>query len=249
MGHQLMAGMGVLLLHGFSGSPSEMTPLADELGAEGYTVSVVRLAGHDTSPEDLARVTWHDWEASARESYAQLRGRTRKVALVGLSMGGALALYLAASLPAEAVVAISTPIRIRPLFVYASRIASRVMPVVPMPLRLPIRDPEVRKYRSPYRRMAVIAARQVEALLAETRRVLPHLRAPLLVVQGRKDWLIPRNSAQEILRLASGSVAAVVWLQRSGHVATLDQDRAVLAHEVIRFLRTHLGRDQGDPPR
>jgi carboxylesterase len=245
MDQQSTGATGVLLLHGFSGSPSEMTPLADVLAAEGWTVSVVRLAGHDTSPEDLAHVTWHEWVTSAREAYADLRRRTRRTALVGLSMGGALALYLAASDPVEAVVAISTPIRVRPLLGYASRVASKMMPVVPIPMRLPLRDPEVRKYRSPYRRMAVIAARQVETLLAETRRVLPQVRAPLLVVQGRRDWLIPRNSAQEILRLA-GSEAALLWLQRSGHVATLDRDRTVLADAVIRFLRTHLGQERAD---
>ncbi len=236
---------GVLLLHGFSGSPLEMTPLADALAETGWAVSVVRLAGHGTSPEDLARVTWQDWVASAHEAYLELRRRCRRVALAGLSMGGALALYLAASDPPAALVAISTPIRVRPLLASASRVASRVMPVVPVLVRLSPRDPEVRAYRSPYRRMPLAAAGQLEALLAETRRVLPQVRAPLLVVQGRRDWIIPRDSAQEILRLASRAPATMLWLQRSGHVATLDRDRTVLAREVIGFLRIHLSGGEG----
>lgn len=240
---------GVLLLHGFSGSPLEMTPLADVLAAQGWAVSVARLAGHGTSPEDLARVTWPEWVASAREAYADLRSHCRRVALVGLSMGGALALYIAAADPAEAVVTISTPIRMHRLLASVWRIASVMMPVMPILVRMPIRDPEVRKFRSPYRRMAVVAAGQLEALLAETRRVLPQLRGPLLVVQGRKDWVIPRDSAREILRLAAGSQAALLWLRQSGHVATLDQDRTVLADEVLRFLRTHLMPDALDQPR
>ena len=240
MGRESTGAAGVLLLHGFSGSPLEMTPLATVLAAQGWTVSVVRLAGHGTSPEDLARVTWPEWVTSAREAYADLRRRCRRVALVGLSMGGALALYLAATDPAEAVVTISTPVRMRPLFASVWRVASMMMPVMPIVMRMPIRDPEVRKFRSPYRRMAVVAAAQLEALLVETRRVLPEVRGPLLVVQGRKDWVIPRDSAREILRLAAGSQSTVVWLRHSGHVATLDRDRTVLADEVLRFLRTHL---------
>jgi len=236
---------GVLLLHGFLGSPLEMTPLADALTKEGWVVSVARLAGHATSPEDLAQTTWQDWVASAREAYADLRRRCRRVALVGLSMGGALALYLAASDPPAAVVAISTPVRMRPLLASASRVASRIMPVVPVLVRLSPRDPQVRAYRSPYRRLPLVAAGQLEALLAETRRALPLVRGPLLVIQGRRDWIIPRASAQEILRLASSAPATMLWLQRSGHVATLDRDRTVLAREVIEFLRTHLGGGEG----
>lgn len=238
-------GSGVLLLHGFSGSPLEMTPLADALAEAGWVVCVARLAGHGTSPEDLARATWQEWVASAREAYVELRRRCSRVALAGLSMGGSLALYLAASDPPAAVVAISAPIRVRPLLASASRVASRVMPVVPVLVRLSPRDPEVRAYRSPYRRMPLVAAGQLEALLAETRRVLPQVRAPLLVVQGRRDWIIPRDSAQEILRLASGAPATMLWLQRSGHVVTLDRDRTVLAREVIGFLRIHLSGSEG----
>ena len=240
------AGCGVLLLHGFSGSPLEMTPLAEALSVSGWTVSVARLAGHGTSPDDLARVTWPEWVASAREAYRDLRHRCRRVALAGLSMGGALALYLAASDPPAAVVAISAPIRVRPLLASAARVASKVMPVVPVLVRLVPRDPEVRAYWSPYSRIPLVAAGQLELLLAETRRALPQLRVPLLVVQGRRDWIIPRDSAQEILRLASGAPGTLLWLQRSGHVATLDRDRTVLADEVTKFLRIHLAPYQVD---
>src|SRR5947199_4862656 len=218
---------GVLLLHGFSGSPLEMTPLAEALSVSGWTVSVARLAGHGTSPDDLARVTWQEWVASAREAYRDLRHRCRRVALAGLSMGGALALYLAAADPPAAVVTISAPVRIRPLLASATRLASKVMPVVPVLVRLVPRDADVRPYWSPYSRIPLVAAGQREPHLAETRRVLPQVRVPLLVVQGRRDWIIPRDSADEILRLAADAPATMLWLQRPRHVATLDADRPV----------------------
>lgn len=232
--------IGCLLLHGFSGSPLEMTPLAEALAVEGWTVSVAQLAGHGTSPDDLAGVNWRDWVASARAAYEELNARCRRVAIIGLSMGGALGLYLAAAeISPAAVVAISTPIRIRPALVKASRVASKVMPFAPILFRLSPRDPQVRHYRSPYTRIPLATTVEVAELLNETRRVLPRLRAPALVIQGRKDWVIPRNSGSEFVRLA-GATARLVWLPRSGHVATLDRDREMLVREVKQFLRIHL---------
>lgn len=232
--------IGCLLLHGFSGSPLEMTPLAEALAAEGWTVSVAQLAGHGTSPVDLAKVTWRDWVASARAAYEELQQRCPQVAIIGLSMGGALGLYLAAAqVSPAAVVAISTPIRIRPTLVKASRLASRVLPFAPILIRLSPRDPQVRHYRSPYTRIPLATTAEVAGLLDETRRALPRMHAPALVIQGRKDWVIPRDSGRELVRLA-GAPARLVWLPRSGHVATLDRDRDLLIGEVKAFVRAHL---------
>lgn len=235
-----MTASGCLLLHGFSGSPAEMAPLAEALAAEGWVTRTAQLAGHGTSPEDLARVRWPDWVDSARAAYAQLAQSCASVAIVGLSMGGALGLFLAASVQPAAVVAISTPVRVRPLLGRASRMASRVMPYAPILFRLTPRDPAVQHLRSPYRRIPLAATQELSRLLEETRRVLPELRTPLLLVQGRRDWVIPRHSAVELAALARRSAVQVVWLPRSGHVATLDRDRDRLIPVVRTFLRAHL---------
>lgn len=230
---------GCLLLHGFAGSPLEMTPIAEALAEEGWTVSVAQLAGHGTSPRDVAQVTWQDWVDSARDAYDELQRQCRTVAVIGLSMGGAVGLYLAASARPAAVVAISTPSRIRPVLAGASRVASKILPFFPV-VRWGLRDPQMRRYRSPYTRIPLRATEEVDRLLEETRRVLPELRAPLLLIQGRRDWVIPRDSGRELLRLASAAPAQLVWLPRSGHVATLDRDRDLLFTEVRQFLHTHL---------
>src|SRR2546426_10981861 len=120
------------------------------------------------------------------------------------------------------------------------------MLVVRVLLRLVPGDRKVGVYGSRYSRIPRVPAGQRDLLWAEPRRALPQLRVPLLVVQGRRDWIIPRDSAQEILRLASGAPGTLLWLQRSGHVATLDRDRTVLADEVTKFLRIHLAPYQVD---
>ena len=231
---------GCLLFHGFSGSPLEMVPLAEALAEEGWTVSVARLAGHGTSPDELAGTTWQDWVASGREAYQDLRRRCSHVAVVGLSMGGALGLYLAVTEEPAAVVAINTPIRVRPLLATASRAASRMLPHLPVLFRLSPGGREMRSYLSPYNRIPVGLTSEVDRLLLATREMLPRLRMPLLIVQGRRDWVIPRDSGPRIVALARAAPASLLWLPRSGHVATLDRDRRILYDAVRGFLRSHL---------
>lgn len=228
---------GCLLLHGFLGSPREMLPLAEALAQEGWTVSVAQLAGHGTSPAALASSTCQDWVASARAALEDLQARCRTVALVGQSMGGALALYLAAATRPAAVVAISTPIRVRPVLVSASRAAARVLPLVPRLLRWRPREREMRPYRSAHAWVPLGLTGEVDRLLHQTREALAQVQAPILVVQGRWDLVIPRESGESIVRLARRAPARLLWLKRSGHVATLDRDRHALYAAVTGFLR------------
>ncbi|MDQ7843187.1 MAG: alpha/beta fold hydrolase [Armatimonadota bacterium] len=229
---------GCLLLHGFSGSPLEMVPLAETLAEAGWTVAVARLAGH-TSPTDLARATAEDWLASGKAAYEEVADRCNRVAVLGLSMGGAVGLVLGATVRPAAVVAISTPLRMKRLIARATRMAARVVPYVPVLMRLGPREQAMRRFRSPAQRIPLRAAVEVDRLLEVMRRALPRVRAPVLVAQGRRDWIIPRESAGEIAAATGGQV---LWLPRSGHVATLDRDREMLFREVGAFLRVHLDR-------
>lgn len=217
-----------------------MVPLAEALAEEGWSVSTVELAGHGGRPADLAGTTWQDWVASARTALEELQRRCKTVALVGQSMGGALALYLAAAVRPAAVVAISTPIRVRPALVSASRVAARVMPLAPRLLRWRPREPAMRPYRSPNAWVPLGLIREVDRLLQLTRETLAQVAAPVLVVQGRWDLVIPRESGEAIVRLAHRASARLLWLPRSGHVATLDRDRRALYGAVREFLRPHL---------
>lgn len=230
---------GCLLLHGFSGSPLEMVPMAEALAREGWTAAVAELAGH-SSPRALAQVTAADWLRSAATAYDELSKRCTRTAIVGLSVGGAIALSLAPSFRPAAVVTISTPVRMKRLIARASRIASRLVPYAPVLMKLGPRERAMRPYRSPTRRIPLKATQQVEYLLGVMRDALPWVTAPVLIAQGRRDWVIPRESAQEIRTLASRAATKVLWLPRSGHVATLDRDREMLFTEILAFLRTHL---------
>lgn len=237
-----MAGgdRGCLLLHGFTGSPLEMIPLAEALAQDGFTVHVARLAGHGTSPEDLARTTCEDWISSARDAYHVLKARCRSVAVGGLSMGGAIALHLAATEGPAAVVAMATPVRLRPLLHHLARAVRPVMPYLPVLVRVGPRSSEVLPYRASYPRIPLGVTGDLSILLERTRELLPQVRAPLLVVQGRRDWAVPPENAEIICARAASEVRRLVWLARSGHLVTLDRDREILFDEVRRFLSEYL---------
>src|SRR5712692_8608567 len=105
--------VGCLLIHGFSGSPWEMRWLGEQLAADGYTVLGPLLAGHGTTPEDMNTTRWPDWYASVVAGYRQLREECEQVIAIGLSLGGALALHLAAHEPVDGLVLMATPLHIR----------------------------------------------------------------------------------------------------------------------------------------
>jgi len=232
--------LGCLLLHGFTGSPLEMVPMAEALAQDGFAVHVARLAGHGTTPEDLAGTSWADWVDSARQAYLALQARCRAVAVGGLSMGGAIALLLAASEAPAAVVAMATPIRLRPLVHRLARAARPVMPYAPVVMRVGPRSPEVRLYRASYPRIPLGVMGDLSSLLDQTREVLPQVRAPVLIAQGRWDWAIPSDSADLLYRRVGSDIRRLVWLPHSGHLVTLDRDRGLLFTEVRRFLHEHL---------
>ncbi len=214
--------------------------MAEALAADGYTVCAPRLAGHGTSPEDLARTTWEDWVESAAQAFRGLQARCRSVAVAGLSMGGALALYLGATERPSAVIAMATPVRLRPVISRLARAVRPVVPYVPVIARLGPRGPDVLRYRVSYGRIPLRAAQDLARLLDRVREILPRVRAPVLIAQGRRDYAIPTESAEEIYRDVGSEVRRLLWLPRSRHVVTLDADRAHLFAVSRRFLAEHL---------
>ena len=100
---------GVLLLHGFTGSPSHMRKLADGLAQKGYTVKSIVLPGHAATESDMAKADWQQWLQAAKEATLELMGRCKTVTVCGLSMGGVLALLVAEQMKVQACVTISAP--------------------------------------------------------------------------------------------------------------------------------------------
>ena len=88
--------VGVLVIHGFTGSPQSMRGLAEAHASAGFTVELPRLPGHGTTVEEMATTGWADWSEAVEAAYQDLAGRCEQVVAAGLSMGGTLAAWVGA---------------------------------------------------------------------------------------------------------------------------------------------------------
>ncbi len=220
---------GCLLVHGFTATPQEMHALGEHLAREGFGVLGVRLFGHATDIRDMLRARWTDWLASVEGGYNLLRGSTDRVIIMGLSLGGALALLFAAYTPVAGVVAMSTPYALRadPRLRLARLLGGivRFVPKGPPDYR----DPQAAIDRRDYKAYPVPAVKQLEAALAELRTALPRVTAPLLLIHSEEDDFVTPDNAVSIYQRVGSSDKARVLVKNSNHVITLDAAR----HQVF----------------
>ena len=232
--------IGVLLSHGFTGSPASMKPWGQDLADRGYTVRVPRLSGHGTHWRDLNRVGWDDWYEELDVALSELRGSCDHVAVCGLSMGGALALRLAElrSDDVDALVLVNPAIAMRSWNLRFLPALKYVIPSVPgigNDIKKPGTD-EVGYQRTPLRALHTLV-RAWPAIEAD----LGKITAPLLMFRSTDDHVVDATSVGLIQRGVSSSVAEYITLTDSYHVATLDFDAQLIFERSADFLTQHLG--------
>ncbi|MGE3453472.1 MAG: alpha/beta hydrolase [Kofleriaceae bacterium] len=240
----------MLLVHGFTGSPFEMRTLGERLAARGLTVACPVLAGHVSgSPHDLDRTRWIDWLATAEAELAALRARCRRVAVVGLSMGGLLALKLARQRSGEvdAVATLATPLWLPTYAQLGVPVIARAAARWPALALIPklgggsdIRDPSMRNLK---KSMTVFPVNALMSLLELCRQVRPeieHVRVPAFLAHGARDRTVSPTCLDELARRVGSADKRVVRFARSGHVLTLDFEREHLYAELGEFLAARL---------
>ncbi len=228
---------GVLLIHGFLTAPGEMRMLGDYLAAAGMTVLGLRLRGHGTQPEDLAGVHWPDWVLDVQQGMASLRRHCARIDLVGLSLGGALALYVAAHDSVERIVACSTPggTGLQSCVFAGARTAARWIHFLPK-IGSDVRDPAARRAHFTYRRIPLAAVAELPLLLRAMQADLPQVRAPALLVQARRDQMVPRRTPTRIAARLGGP-SRVFYVPRGGHTVLVDYDRELVFHTICQWLK------------
>ncbi len=229
---------GGLVLHGFTGNPTAVRPLAQRVAEAGHTVVVPRLPGHGTSWRDLATTTWRDW---LREADAALdRVGELPCAVVGLSMGGTLALRLAQDRPADvaSLVLINPSMTFRHPLKPALGLLKRVVPTFPG-VGNDIARPDADEL--PYDRVPLRAAASLFELQDAVRDRLREVTAPTLLFTSRNDHTVPPGDSSIVLDHIASARREQVWLDRSFHVATLDYDAEVVADRTIGWLADTVG--------
>lgn len=231
---------GVLISHGFTGSPASMRAWGQALADAGYTVRVPRLPGHGTTWQELNLTRWQDWYAELDRTLTELRERCEKVAVAGLSMGGALVLRLAQERPADvdAITLVNPAIASTNRQLLALPVLRHVLASTPA-IGDDIKKPGVAE--GAYDRTPLQALYSLTRLWRLVRGDLAKVEAPLLVLRSRVDHVVDPSSAALILNGVSSAVRREVLLEDSYHVATLDHDAERIHDESRRFLAAHLG--------
>lgn len=233
-----MAEHGVLVIHGFTGSPGQLRPLADAINARGYLVSGIRLPGHLTTLEDMARVSWSDYLDSARAGFDALAARCADVSVVGLSMGGLLSLLLCAERDVRACAVLSAAVVQRNKLARFAPALKYVMPrVIRWPKSAVNRGADfLNEYDYGYSGLPVRRVADLMRLSRMARGALCDVNCPLLVVQSWKDETVNPVSAEIIMRGAAAERKRLVRLERSGHIVTLGPERETVFKEVCDWL-------------
>ena len=232
--------VGVLLCHGFTGSPQTLRPWADYLAAHGFTVSLPRLPGHGTTWQDLARTGWQDWYGEVDRAFSALASRCEQTFVFGLSMGGCLALRLA-EVHGSAV---------RGLVVVNPSLAPDTKqflfaPVLKhLPWSLPGIASDIKKpdaHEVGYDRVPVRAAATLPQLWGATTQQLGDITQPVLVYRSTVDHVVGPASMKVLLAGLPKDQVTVRECADSYHVATLDNDAEAIFEGSVKFVQDHGG--------
>ena len=230
----------LLLVHGFTGSPASLRPLAELLAQRGFAVELLRLPGHGTHFRDMMSTRYEDWRREVSEGLTRLAARTERVIALGLSMGGTLVLDVVTRDPAcvAGVVVINTPVLDREgILVKLAPYLEHVLPLVPASAAGLTRN-DIAKPGMNELAYSWVPAKSGNSLVREFPRIrkqLPNLSAPILVAYSRADHSVPPENSQAILRALRSKDVTELVLERSYHVATLDYDLELIEERVAAF--------------
>ena len=228
--------VGVLLSHGFTGSPASMVPWGQYLAEQGYAVSVPLLPGHGTTWEQMNGTTFEEWYSALEEEFEKLRASTDVVVVGGLSMGACLAIWLAARHPED----VAGVVVVNPVVASTNKQLLAVPVLKYLVKSMPaigddIKKPGVSEYA--YTRTPLKALHSMVRGWKQVREDLPKVTAPLLLFRAPGDHLVDPSSARIILGSVASHDVTETLLENSYHVATLDNDAPQIFEESADFIR------------
>ncbi len=227
---------GILLLHGYTATAAEVRLLAEKLHSTGYTVAAPLLPGHGTHPDDLNRVRWQEWAQTGQNMLNQLLQTCQTVWVGGESMGGVLALYLAARNP-----------QVKGILLYAPALVVSMnwlnklklylgAPFLSQIGRSKLDNPDTWQG---YPALPLKGVIQLLRFQAATLPLLPKIHQPLLVFQARLDTTVAPQTGQVILQGVSSKIKEHYWMEKSHHTILLDVELDDVTAQTLAFLERY----------
>ena len=229
--------VGIIFVHGFTGSPASMRPWAEYFQGAGYTVSVPQLPGHGTHWEDLNKVSWQQWPAKVVEELAWIKSQCSKVFIFGLSMGGCTTLNVVENHAIDGIVLVNPMSHIPGVQIkFAPLIAlfKKGMPSVGDDIKKP------GKTEWGYDVLPTRGVIQLQKMLISTRRNLKQATSPLLVFHSQDDHILPVSNTNIIVSEIGTPIDSItrVELSNSYHVAILDYDAEIIFERSMQFVKS-----------
>lgn len=228
---------GILLLHGFTGTPAEMRYLAEKLNESGATVYVPRYPGHGTSLIEMANSSVDAWFTAAREALFELKAHCNNVYIAGLSMGGIFAILLAREFAIQKIALMSVPYTLKEKTIYAAPVAGLFTKILWVPNKTKgVCDEAARKEHICYDDgIPVRQSWQLFKTIKKAMKALPYVDSQVLIVQSKNDKVIPEHSAEYIYSRLGSEHKQIVWLSKSDHAITVDYEKDIVAKHCIEF--------------
>lgn len=227
----------ILLIHGFTGSPSHMRPIGDAAAAAGFSARGILLPGHGTSIADMEKSSWQAWLSACQEAMREMRAKYKRVTVAGLSMGGILSLLVAEEFEPDALILFAPALRYKKSVNYLSPLVKHFMKVSKW-------KPHgyadfLTEYDFGYLGAPVSKVEDMTRLQKMANAGIAKIECPTLVIQSHRDESVHATVPDRIMRGIRSKVKEICWVDQSPHVCTIGPDRAYVGARVVDFLRRH----------
>ncbi|MDM5292024.1 alpha/beta fold hydrolase [Peribacillus simplex] len=223
--------IGILICHGFNGTPQSVRYLGEKFAAKGFTVFAPRLAGHGTNEGEMETSHYQEWIQDVEMAYSKLKRTCTKVFAIGQSMGGALVLDLATKVACDGILTINAALQVPEYEIYRNQLVPRFIPEG----KPDIKDDTTKEVT--YDQVPSKAINQLLDIMEHTSQLLKNITCPILLFHSPEDHVVPDLCSYQIYETVMSSDKEMVPLENSYHVASLDHDKDHIIERSCQFIQ------------
>ncbi|HIV74831.1 MAG TPA: alpha/beta fold hydrolase [Candidatus Pseudogracilibacillus intestinigallinarum] len=226
--------IGCLIIHGYTGGPYEVEPLREYLVEQtDWNIVVPTLTGHGEQL-DLKDVSYEVWLEDATRALEELKQACNKVYVIGFSMGGMIAAYLAATIEVDKLVLLATARK----YLSFKHLSQYVAEVIGDSFKGKLEENEIyRHYKSKFGTVPLSANIEFMKLVNKTKDYLEEITTPVFIAQGKQDGMVPYQVAYALEEEIGSEDKEIVFFEESSHLICLGHDKDVLNQMVLGFLK------------